>query len=623
MSILIWCTSIIISVLAVITAVLVKVFYGYKQRYEKYKDIFDNVNCSGSSNEAPLSEEEQRKILRQGFDSSLANTKWNAIIIGSGISGLTTAKLLSLAGKKVLVLEQHSKAGGACHTFKLQGVRFDVGLHYVSAMHPGSDLYNICSAVSNSQVQWNELMDPMDTVIVGEKYYRRNKGGSKLFSKQLCQMFPEEEENINSYFRYLKECLKGVGWLFRAKFVPVWVIRLLLKSGLFRKFSKVFDYTNRTLLEVMNEFKLSPELQTVISYYFVNYGSPPKYCSFLQHSLFLLPDEYYPIGGANRITSSIIRSIQDLGSKVAVKADVKEIRFENGKVNGVVVESGNSQVFLSTEMVVSTVPLTNLFKNLIPTEISNKSMVYEAVKNLNRLEPFQMGTFQIYIGLHGSQKELSLPSNNYFWFKNTDLNEIEHFLSLSFDQVVEEYGDPPFFYVSFPSAKDPLWDENNSEISTCQVISVANPKWFPFEAPTNASKKEIRNKRKNDSLYLERKHIYGDYLYNCVKSHFNLVSDLSVAFIEYSTPATQQFYLQNRYGELYSMSQQAARFSAEIWPELRCKSDIPGLYLSGQDILFCGVGSAFKNGLLTASVILETDLQRILNNAVKKQTTSK
>lgn len=48
-------------------------------------------------------------------------------MIGSGVGGLTAAALLSKAGKRVVVLEQHDQAGGCTHTFQNKGYEFDVG----------------------------------------------------------------------------------------------------------------------------------------------------------------------------------------------------------------------------------------------------------------------------------------------------------------------------------------------------------------------------------------------------------------------------------------------------------------------------------------------------------------
>ena len=47
-----------------------------------------------------------------GWRQEYANEKYDVIIIGSGISGLTAGVLLASHGKKVLILEKHFKAGG-------------------------------------------------------------------------------------------------------------------------------------------------------------------------------------------------------------------------------------------------------------------------------------------------------------------------------------------------------------------------------------------------------------------------------------------------------------------------------------------------------------------------------
>ena len=57
-------------------------------------------------------------VLKQAFHpNKVLNEKWDAIVVGSGIGGLTAASILSKVGKKVLVLEQHDQAGGCCHTY--------------------------------------------------------------------------------------------------------------------------------------------------------------------------------------------------------------------------------------------------------------------------------------------------------------------------------------------------------------------------------------------------------------------------------------------------------------------------------------------------------------------------
>ena len=56
---------------------------------------------------------------------------YDALVIGSGMGGLTTAALLSELGWKVCVLEQHYTAGGFTHSYERGGYEWDVGVHYI------------------------------------------------------------------------------------------------------------------------------------------------------------------------------------------------------------------------------------------------------------------------------------------------------------------------------------------------------------------------------------------------------------------------------------------------------------------------------------------------------------
>ena len=66
-----------------------------------------------------------------GFTTGRVPRKLDAIIVGSGIGGLSAGVILAKAGKKVLILEQHDRIGGCCHTFIEKGFEFDVGKIYV------------------------------------------------------------------------------------------------------------------------------------------------------------------------------------------------------------------------------------------------------------------------------------------------------------------------------------------------------------------------------------------------------------------------------------------------------------------------------------------------------------
>ena len=69
--------------------------------------------------------------------------RYNTVIIGGGLAGLTAAATLSKFGKKVLLLEQHYKPGGCATSFKRGDFMIEVGLHEMSGLVENGSLPRI------------------------------------------------------------------------------------------------------------------------------------------------------------------------------------------------------------------------------------------------------------------------------------------------------------------------------------------------------------------------------------------------------------------------------------------------------------------------------------------------
>ena len=63
--------------------------------------------------------------------------KYDAVIIGAGISGLLSALVLAKERKNVLILEKSSVIGGNCRSYLVDGFQVDTGAHAITSLKKG------------------------------------------------------------------------------------------------------------------------------------------------------------------------------------------------------------------------------------------------------------------------------------------------------------------------------------------------------------------------------------------------------------------------------------------------------------------------------------------------------
>ena len=135
---------------------------------------------------------------------------YDAIIIGSGMGSLTTAALLSKEGKKVMVLERHYTAGGFTHVFKRRGYEWDVGIHYIGEVqNPNTAIRKMFDYVSNNQLEWADMGEVYDKIIIGDKTYDFVKGVEN-FKAQMIEYFPNESKAIQEYINLVFDSNKNM-----------------------------------------------------------------------------------------------------------------------------------------------------------------------------------------------------------------------------------------------------------------------------------------------------------------------------------------------------------------------------------------------------------------------------
>ena len=508
---------------------------------------------------------------------------WDAIVIGSGIGGLTAAVLLARhGGKRVLVLERHYEVGGFTHTFRRPGYEWDVGLHYVGEMQDErSGLRRVFDHVTDGQVRWQPTPEIYDRFRIAGQTFELSAGLDR-FRDGLKQHFPDEARAIDRYIDAVRSCNRMRNLYFAEKAIPA--PAATLAGGLMR--APHLRWAKRTTREVLESFTSNQELIGVLTAQWGDYGLPPASSSFAIHAT--IAEHYfngasYPVGGAGSIAASMVPQIEVNGGSVVTGAEVAAILLENNKAAGVRMSDGRE---IRSRLVLSDAGASNTFEYLLPTDLPALDKLRTGLRGIAS----STAHLSLYVGLSQTDAALGLNGTNEWIFPSFDHDANVQRFSRDINQPF------PCVFISFPSAKDPDFQRRHPGKSTIEVISMV-----PYAA--FAAWKDTRWKRRGedyDALKQSLTARLGDELVR----HFPSTAD-NIDIAELSTPLSTRHFMNYGSGEIYGLSSTPDRFALR---ELGARTPIPGLYLTGQDVATLGIAGALFGGVIAASVALGKNL---------------
>ncbi len=266
------------------------------------------------------------------------------IIIGAGISGLSTGCYAQMSEFESEIYEMHDIPGGVCTSWKKGDYLFDHCLHWVLGSNKGTSLYPIFKELGVAESIDFFYTDKFRVITLNDKTLTVYTDVNK-FETELLRLFPDEKKGINKYIRLIRKFTKfkppmdsdfgNFGFMNFIKLFPFMVSFLKLRKMPIEQF--------------LNKFFLNDEIKEMLFRLFP-VKNMPAIMAIMPLSFMHNKEGGYPLGGSLHFAKTIEKKYLELGGKVNYKCKVKKIREKNGFVKGIELYNGS---FVSADIVIS------------------------------------------------------------------------------------------------------------------------------------------------------------------------------------------------------------------------------------------------------------------------------
>jgi phytoene dehydrogenase-like protein len=477
--------------------------------------------------------------------------QFDAVVIGSGLGGLSCAAAFARQGFKVLVLEQHDKPGGYATAFERPGgFVFDVSLHSTTV----GERHGVRNLISGfPEIEDVEFVPhpSLYRAIFPNHEIRAGQRDLPGYIRTLGDSFPEEREGIQALFDDMTALGQEVNRLPSAG-------GKLDISRMGNDFPHVMACYGRTWGAMMDKRLKDPKLKAIVSCLWTYYGLPPSKLSSFYYALptieYLIEGGYYPKGRSQSISNAFVQFIERRGGKVLLNARVEKVLAKDGAAYGVRTAAGQEY---RARAVVSNANAYDTFHKML--EPDDRLTAY-----LARMDRFSAGlsSFIVFLGLKQDLvRQLGLrdteifhaagydPEADYQAALNADMSDAS-FGAMLYDNLFEGYSPP---------------GKNTLTLIKLQGYD----HWQPYEAAY----------RKGDkAAYRKEKERMAEMLIRQAEQALLPGLSKAIEVKEVATPLTNVRYTGNYRGAIYGWDQTVDNSEPRRLPHA---TPIRNLYLSG------------------------------------------
>ncbi len=483
--------------------------------------------------------------------------KYDVIIIGGGLGGLSCGVMLSKEGLRVCVLEQHSTIGGCLQSFQRGQYTLDTGMHYVGSLSEGQIMHQYFKYLGVIDSLKLKRLDEngFDVFYFQDGSQYSYAMGYDRFIDNLSKSFPEEYHGLQRFC----SSLQNLGSLISPD---------VLRNGNIA--NSGFEYMTISAYDEICSHIENKTLRNVLAGNCGLYAGNKNTTSFYEYGMIThsnIEGAYSFIGGSQQLANALTREIHHNGGVVYTNSRVCKIKLNNDKVE--FVETENGERFIASSIISSLHP--SITFSLLENNTIIKKAFFSRINSLRNT----YGLFTTYLLM--KPRTIKYVNHNKYIFNNSNVWSVE--------------GE----YKGYNIPSTLLCMQPNSQDEYANVITLLTP------MPLSQYKKWVGTKMGHRGAeYDDFKHGFSEAVIDFASQYCpNLRENIHKIYT--ASPLTYQHYTSTPDGSAYGIIKDFHNPLITLFP---AKTKIANLLLTGQNMNIHGCLGTMISAAVTCSEII-------------------